>query len=245
MDLGIAGRRAAVAAASKGLGLATARALREAGCVVAICGRDSDRLGAAAREIDAVPIPADVSHPQGATGFVDDARDALGGIDILVTNAGGPPRGSFATTPFDAYGPALDLNLLSVVAMCQAAVPAMRDQRWGRVLGITSMTVRQPVGSLILSNTARAGATAFLKTLALEVAVDGITVNTIQPGFHATDRLREGFDDLAALAQQVPVRRIGDPTSFGRVAAFLCSEHAWFVTGAALPIDGGQFLGLQ
>jgi 3-oxoacyl-[acyl-carrier protein] reductase len=246
MDLGITGRRAVVAAASAGLGLATARALRDAGCRVAICGRDPDRLAAAAAEIGAVPIGADVSTPRGASDFVERAGDALGGVDILVTNAGGPPRGTFASTPLDAYQPALELNLLSVVAMCQAAVPAMREQRWGRVLGITSVTVRQPVGTLILSNTARAGATAFLKTLALEVAADGITVNTIQPGFHATARLHDAFgDDLASLEAQVPAQRIGDPAAFGRTAAFLCSEHASYITGAALPVDGGQYLGLQ
>jgi 3-oxoacyl-[acyl-carrier protein] reductase len=246
MDLGIEGRTAAVAAASSGLGLATATALREAGCAVAICGRDRDRVERAAARMGASPLVADVSTVEGATGFVRAAMDALGGVDILVTNAGGPPRGTFATTPLEAYRPALELNLLSVVAMCTVAVPPMRARGWGRVLGITSIAVRQPIGTLILSNTARAGATAFLKTLALEVAADGVTVNTIQPGYHATDRLRTAFgDEISGLAETVPARRLGDPASFGRVAAFLCSEHASFLTGAAIPVDGGQYLGLQ
>ena len=245
MDLRIAGRRAAVAAASAGLGRASAEALRGAGCEVAICGRDRARVDAAATEIGATPIVADVSHPEGATRFVEDARAALGGIDILVTNAGGPPRGGFTDTPFEEYQPALELNLLSVVAMCTAAVPDMRANGWGRIVGITSVTVRQPSTTLILSNTARAGATAFLKTLALELGPDGITVNTVQPGFHLTDRIVELGVHAADLARTVPTRQVGVPADFGAVVAFLCSEHARFVTGVAVPVDGGQFLGLQ
>lgn len=247
MDLGLAGRRAAVAASSAGLGLATAQALAGAGCRVAMCGRDHDRVVEAAATVpDAVPLVADVSTTAGAEGFVAAARDALGGIDILVTNAGGPPPGTFASTPVEAYPAALELNLLSVVAMCKAAVPEMQARRWGRVVAITSIAVRQPIGTLILSNTARAGATAFLKTLALEVAADGVTVNSVQPGYHATDRLaalRGG--DLDGLAATVPARQIGRPEDFGRVCAFLCSDAARFITGAAIPVDGGAYLGLQ
>jgi 3-oxoacyl-[acyl-carrier protein] reductase len=245
MDLGISGRRAAVAAASSGLGLATARALRAAGCSVAVCGRDRGRIQAAAQSIGAAAIVADVGTETGAVAFVDAARDALGGVDILVTNAGGPPRGGFADTPLEAYLPALQLNLLSVVAMCRAAVPGMQAAGWGRVVGITSIAVRQPIDALILSNTARAGATGFLKTLATEVAPDGVTVNTVQPGYHATARLREGFADIDALARAIPVRAVGDPDDFGQVVAFLCSERAKFITGAAIPVDGGAYRGLQ
>jgi 3-oxoacyl-[acyl-carrier protein] reductase len=188
MELGISGRRAAVAAATSGLGLASATALAAEGVHVAICGRDPDRLADAAAAVGhgCVPIVADVSTPQGATSFVEQAADALGAVDILVPNAGGPPPGTFASTPVDAYSAALDLNLLSVVAMCKAAVPAMQERRWGRVVAITSLSVRQPIANLILSNTARAGATGFLKTLALEVAGDGVTVNSVQPGLHRT-----------------------------------------------------------
>ena len=245
MDLGITGKRAAVAAASAGLGYASAQALRVAGCEVAICGRDGSRLEQAASAIGATPIVADVSHPEGAAQFVRDAASALGGVDILVTNAGGPPRGGFSTTPFEEYQRALELNLLSVIAMCTEAVPGMRAAGWGRVVGITSVTVRQPSTTLILSNTARAGATAFLKTLALEVASDGITVNTVQPGFHLTDRMRELGVDPDELASSLPSRQVGDPCDFGHVVAFLCSQHARFITGIAVPVDGGQFLGLQ
>ncbi|MDJ0767742.1 MAG: SDR family NAD(P)-dependent oxidoreductase, partial [Ilumatobacter sp.] len=168
MDLGIRGRRAAVAAASTGLGFASAKALADEGASVAICGRDRSRLDAAVERIgsDAIPVVADVGTPEGATHFVEAAAAELGGIDILVPNAGGPPHGNFATTPLGSYPPAIELNLMSVVAMCMAAVPAMRAQRWGRVVAITSVAVRQPMPQLILSNTARAGATGFLKTLA-------------------------------------------------------------------------------
>ena len=247
MDLGLAGRRAAIAASSAGLGLASARALAAEGVRVAICGRDPERLAEAAASIDGVvALEADVSTVAGATGFVMDATEALGGLDILVPNAGGPPAGTFASTPLDAYAPALELNLLSTVAMCQAAVPAMCEQGWGRVVAITSVSVRQPIAELILSNTARAGVTGFLKTLAREVAGRGVTVNSVQPGLHATDRLVQlhGGDPSGA-ATSVPTGTLGRPEDFGAVVAFLCSDAARFVTGTALPVDGGAYQGLQ
>ncbi|POM24491.1 3-oxoacyl-[acyl-carrier-protein] reductase FabG [Actinomadura rubteroloni] len=247
MDLGLNGRRAAVAAASGGLGLGSARALLAEGARVAICGRDEARITAAAAELgpDAHPIVADVGTPEGATAFVAAARAALGGVDVLVTNAGGPPPGGFAATPVDAYRAALDLNLMSTVAMCHAAVPEMRERGWGRIVAITSVAVRQPNPNLILSNTARAGATAFLKTLAREVAADGVTVNSLQPGLHATDRLRQLWDgDLEAAAREVPTRTTGSPEDFGAFVAYLCSRQAAFVTGASIQVDGGQYAGL-
>jgi 3-oxoacyl-[acyl-carrier protein] reductase len=251
MDLGLSGRTAAVAGASAGLGLAAARALAAEGVTVAICGRDRARIEEAAAGIGptAVPVVADVSTPEGATGFVTDAITALGRVDILVPNAGGPPAGTFASTPLEAYVPALQLNLLSTVAMCKAAVPAMAERRWGRVIAITSASVRQPIPTLILSNTARAGVTAFLKTLSLEVASQGVTVNSVQPGIHITDRFRQLYgddeDSVAAVAENIPVRTVGRPEDFGAVVAFLCSSAARFVTGAALPVDGGASRGLQ
>jgi 3-oxoacyl-[acyl-carrier protein] reductase len=251
MDLGIAGRRAAVAAASGGLGLGAARALVADGVHVAICGRDADRLGAAVAELEALGggqvhgIAGDVGTVAGAEAFVAAAGAALGGIDILVPNAGGPPPGGFASTELDAYAPALELSLLSTVAMCMAAVPAMREQGWGRVVAITSISVRQPIPGLILSNTARAGVTGFLKTLALEVAADGVTVNSVQPGSHATDRLRSNWGgDLTAAAAAVPMGVLGRPEDFGAVVAFLCSDQARFITGAAVPVDGGAYKAL-
>jgi 3-oxoacyl-[acyl-carrier protein] reductase len=248
MDLGIAGRRAAVAAASRGLGFATAAALAAEGAHVAICGRDRARVEEAAARIGAgcVPLVADVGHTDGALGFVRDATDALGGVDILVANAGGPPSGDFASVEgLDAYAQAFELNCLSTIAMCQAAVPAMQEQHWGRVVAITSIAVRQPIPTLILSNTARAGLTGFLKTLAREVAKDGVTVNSLQPGFHATERMQALHADPGALSAGVPAGFVGDAGDFGAVAAFLCSESARYVTGVGLPVDGGAYAGLQ
>jgi 3-oxoacyl-[acyl-carrier protein] reductase len=247
MDLGISGRRAAVAAGSAGLGFGAAAALAAEGVQVVICGRDDARARDAAERIGhgCVPLTADVGTVDGATAFVDAARDALGGIDILVPNAGGPPPGNFASTPVDAYPAALDLNLMSVVAMCKAAVPEMQERGWGRVVAITSFSVRQPVPNLILSNTARAGATGFLKTLAREVAKDGVTVNSLQPGVHATGRMTQLYGgEMDALAKGIPAGFVGDPSDFGQVLAFLCSEHARFVTGVQLPVDGGAIAGL-
>ena len=247
MDLGLGQRRAAVAAATAGLGLATAKALLGEGATVAICGRDPERLAAAAATLGhgVVAIEADVSTAEGASAFVVEARKRLGGLDILVANAGGPPGGTATTTSLEAYRSAIELNLLSSIAMCLAAVPGMREQRWGRILAITSLGVRQPIPFLAASVTARAGLTGFLKTLATEVAADGVTVNSIQPGSHLTDRLLSMHGgQVEALSADIPTGIVGDPADFGAVAAFLCSEQAKFVTGTALGVDGGAARGL-
>lgn len=247
MDLALGGRRAAIAGASSGLGYAAAKALTGEGAVVAICGRDKERLSKAAESLGSsvVAVQADVSTPAGAREFVRRAREGLGGIDILVTNAGGPPPGTFATTDVEAYAPALSLNLLSVVAMCKEAVPDMQARGWGRVLSITSIAVRQPLPSLILSTTARAGVTGFLKTMATEVARDGVTVNSLLPAYHDTDRVRSLYGrDVERLGAELPVGRIGRPEEFGAFVAFLCGEQAGFITGNAFPVDGGFHAGL-
>lgn len=247
MDLGLRGRVAAVAAASTGLGLATARALAAEGVRVAICGRHADRLEAAAASIDGevVTVVADVSDPDDAARFLAETAEALGPVDILVANAGGPPGGTFASTELAGYEEALRLNLLSTVALCQAAVPGMQERGWGRVVAITSVGARQPIGRLIASSTARAGVTSFLKILATEVAPDGVTVNSIQPGMHATDRLVHLGSSLDDLARQIPVGFVGDPDDFGAVVAFLCSRQARFITGSAIPVEGGTVAALQ
>jgi 3-oxoacyl-[acyl-carrier protein] reductase len=241
MDLGIAGRRAAVAAASKGLGFAVAQALIAEGVQVAICGRRAETIEAAAAQLGGgtVPLVADLSTPEGGAGFVRDAQAALGVIDILVANAGGPPPGNFASVTVDQYLDAFELNCRSTIAMCYEAVPAMREQHWGRIVAITSIAVRQPIPTLILSNTARAGLTGFLKTLAREIAGDGVTVNSLLPGLHATERiaaLHSGGGDPTA---GIPAGMIGQPADFGRIAAVLCSEAAKYVTGTAVAVDGG------
>lgn len=247
MDLELAGKRVVVAGASSGLGLGCAKALAAEGAVVAMGSRTAERISAASKTVpNSIAVVGDVATTEGAASFIEEAQERLGGIDILITNAGGPPAGNFASTELAAYDEALRLNLLSVVGMCHAAVPAMLGQRWGRIVAITSISVRQPVAQLILSNTARAGATAFLKTLATEVAPSGITVNSLQPGLHTTDRLKELYgNDLSAVAQTIPTGTMGTADDFGRVAAFLCSDSAKFITGAAIPVDGGSASGLQ
>lgn len=248
MDFGLSGRRAAIGASSGGLGFATAAALAAEGAHVTICGTDADRARAAAERIgpNASWLVADLSDPEGGEWFVREAQRVMGGVDILVTNTPGPPPGDFARTKAEDYSRALELSLLSVVRMCLAAVPEMRRNGWGRVIAITSIAVRQPIASLILSNTARAGATGFLKTLAREVAADGVTVNSLQPGLHATERVGRVYGEaLAEEVARIPAGTLGDPRDFGAVAAFLCSEQARYVTGAAIPVDGGFYQGLQ
>ncbi len=247
MELGIAGKRAAVAGASAGLGRATAKALAAEGAEVVICGRDRARIEAAAIAIGhgCVPLVCDVSSAEGGAEFVAAAIDALGGIDILVANSGGPPAGTFASTDIDLYQVGIDLNLLSIVGMCKAAIPAMQERKWGRVVAITSVSVRQPIPTLILSNTARAGVTGFLKTVAREVAHDGVTVNSVQPGLHLTGRVTQLYGTTPdAAAMGIPAGVMGDPDDFGHVVTFLCSDHAKFVTGVQMHVDGGAYGGL-
>lgn len=246
MDFGIRGKCAAVAAGSAGLGLGAAKALAAEGVRVAICGRDAARLQAAAAEIpgDVITIEADVSNPQGALEFVKAATDQLGQIDILVTNAGGPPPGNFATTTPESYRAALDMNCLAMIEMCRATIPAMRERRWGRVCAITSIGVKQPIGFLLASSVARAGYTSFLKITAREVAAEGVTVNSCQPGTHWTDRVAKMIASKDAAAENIPVGVTGDPDDFGAAVAFLCSDQAKFITGTGLLVDGGQASGL-
>lgn len=246
MDLGIAGRRAAVAAASTGLGFAVAKHLADEGVRVAICGRDRARVDDAAGRIgsDAIALVADVSTAEGGAAFVDAAAEALGGApDILVANGGGPPAAGFDEATLDQYRGALDANLLATVGMCQAAIPAMRQAGWGRVVAITSAVVKMPAAYLALSNTARAGLHGFLKTTANAVAGDGVTVNAVLPGLHDTDRMNQLYGGTPS-ADNIPVGIIGQPDDFGAVAAFLCSDHARFITGASIPVDGGAYPGL-
>lgn len=249
----ITGKSALITGGGSGIGLGCAIRLVQDGAHVTICGRTEDKLVAAVDVIAAQAadgatvrhIVADVTVEDEIAAANAFAAEVTGGLDILVANAGGPPSGGATATSVDAYRSAIELNLLSAIAMVLGAAPTMREQGWGRILAITSIGVRQPIPFLAASVTARAGATGFLKTLATEVAPDGITVNSIQPGSHATDRLRSlhgtDFDDLVA---DIPSGVIGDPDDFGAMAAFLCSEQAKFVTGTSLLVDGGASRGL-
>ena len=248
MDLSLVGKRALVTGGSSGLGLGCAQALAAEGAIVTIVGRSQERLDAAAATIRELvhTQTGDLSRLEDVAALVAQAEYSMGGIDILIANAGGPPAGTFASITMAQYDEAIRMNLLATIAMCQVCVPAMQSRGWGRVIAITSTSVREPIGNLILSNTARAGLTGFLKTLASEVAVDGVTVNSLQPGSHRTDRLAKLYGgDLTAVAKMTPTGTIGDPGDFGRIAAFLCSDSAKFVTGAAIPVDGGATRNLQ
>jgi 3-oxoacyl-[acyl-carrier protein] reductase len=236
VDLGIAGRRAAVAASSRGLGYAIAAALAAEGVRIALCGRDSARVEAAARSIGdaAVPLVADVSSLDGARGFVVDARRALGGVDILVANAGGPPPARALEVTDEGMLSAVNANMLTSIRLVEASVPHLRARGWGRIVLVASWGVKQPIPTLAYSNAARAGLWAWAKTAAGDLVDDGVTLNLLCPGTHATDRMRElGFSGPA-----------GDPEDFGRIAAFLCSAHTSYLSGAAIQVDGAGTLGL-
>lgn len=252
MDLGLQGRVAAVAGASSGLGLAIARALAAEGADVAIAARDKERLDAARAELDAVgggrvtATPVDVRDTPAVTRWIDATADELGALHIVVPNAGGPPGGPATAFDLDAYRDAVELNLLSQIAITQAALPHLRAAGWGRVLYVASLSVKQPIPTLALSNTARAGVAGYAKSLVADLGDAGITVNVLAPGYHATSRLEEILDDdaRAAITGDIPLGRLGDPADFGAVAAFLASEQAGYITGAVIAIDGGSSRGL-
>jgi 3-oxoacyl-[acyl-carrier protein] reductase len=258
MDLGIAGRGALVCASTQGMGRAIAARLAAEGCHVAVNGRDAARTtavaAALARDTGAtvVAAPGDVADPRAVATLVARAREHLGTIDILVCNSGGPPSVLFADATAEQWQEALDVNLLSAIHLCRGTVPAMRDRRWGRVICLTSVAAKQAIPGLILSTTARAGVLGFSKTLADEVAADGVTVNVVCPGYMRTERLTElmtvraeragrTVEALTAdLVQGVPIRRIGDPDELAAAVAFLVSEPARYITGAVLQVDGGS-----
>lgn len=248
MDLGIAGRRAVVTGASAGLGLESAAALAEAGVRVSVCGRDTGRLREIEHRLGDEPMLAcvDLTDPRAAREYIVRSAEDMGGLDILVINVPGPPLSTFATLDTGDLRAVLDTHISATIEMCKVAVPVMQAQRWGRIVAVTSIGVRQPVPNLILSNLARSGFTAFLKTLATEVAADGITVNSVQPGYHETSRFDTfAGDDRDTLTRQVPAGCFGQAADFGGVVAFLCSEYARYMTGVALPVDGGLYAGLM
>ena len=262
MDLGIKGKIALVTVASKGLGRGAAEALSAEGCRVAICARTRADVERVAREIAArsghkvVPFVADMTKAGDIDTLLADVRARLGDPDIVVGNAGGPPPGNFASTKLDQFIPAVELSMMSSIRLTYAAVPAMVKKKWGRIVYITSVSVKQPIPHILLSNTARAGLTGFMKTVAREIAHTGVTINAILPGSHETDRLRqtarsraagEGITFEAAMDAQRganPMRVLGDPADFGAVVAFLCSQQARFITGESVLVDGGSYAGL-
>ena len=257
MDLGIRDRAAVVAAASRGMGRAIAEALAAEGCKLAICSRNEQAIAETAgsiRDAHGVEVfhgSVDVRETDALQAFVADARAAIGPFSIAVANAGGPPGGRFEDFGADDWTAAFRLNFLSSWALIRAVLPDMRAQRWGRVVSLTSTSVRQPIEGLILSNGIRAAVVGMLKTLATEYGTDNILFNNVGPGLIATDRLlsiAQRRADLAGisreemidrLASQTALRRVGRPEEFAAVVAFLCSEQASYVTGTSTMIDGG------
>jgi len=236
MDLGIAGKTALVTAASRGLGMGIAQALSAEGCRVAINARGPARLDAAARVLGepALALPDDVTDPDAPARLVEATVARFGGLDILVANAGGPPPARALEVDDDTVRDAIEANLLASIRLVRAAVPHMRAAGWGRILCITSWGVKQPIPGLAASNVARTGLWAWAKTAAADLIDEGITLNLLCPGPHATERARE----LGLTG------RMGDPEDFGRIAAFLCSAHTGNLSGAALQVDGAATLGL-
>ncbi|MCK5051215.1 MAG: SDR family oxidoreductase [Candidatus Cloacimonetes bacterium] len=262
MDLRIEGKVALVTAASKGLGKAVATQLASEGANVIICSRNLESLQKAKSEITKKTntvvsvIACDVTNEKQVKQMIDSIIDEFGTIDILVTNAGGPPAGGFSDFNVEDYRKAVELNLLSTVSLCQKVVPLMQKQKWGRIVMMTSVSVKQPIANLILSNTARTGVIGFMKSLSNEVAKDGITVNSICPGYTKTQRienLAEAFtnsrkgtieDFYKKLEAEIPMKRIGSPEEFAQSVAFLVSEGAGYITGVSLKVDGGFAKGL-
>jgi 3-oxoacyl-[acyl-carrier protein] reductase len=257
MDLGLRGRIALVAASSRGLGRAIAEELAEAGADLVMCARGEDALREAASHIErtsgvrVLALPADLADPSAVDRVIDEAMRAFGRVDVLVTNTGGPPAGPFESHSREAWDEAVRQNLGSVLNLTRPVLAGMKERRWGRIVNVTSIAVKQPVENLILSNSVRAAVTGFARTLANEVAEFGITVNNVLPGYTRTARVDElaakmaaargtsAGDAFAKWEAEIPMRRLGEPREFAALVAFLASDRASYITGTSIPVDGG------
>ena len=257
MELEIAGRAALVLGSTRGLGLAVAHSLAAEGVRVAICGRsEGDSRARAAELAGAIGLEFDLRDPQSVSTLSSAVKDAFGGVDILVLNGGGPTPGTAEQWTSQAVSDGLQLILSPMVQLVGELLPEMRRRQWGRILAVGSSGVQQPIPGLVASNTLRSGLGAYLKTLAAEVAADGVTVNMLIPGRFATDRVAEldavkasrtgrSIDEIQAESiAQIPVGRYGDPMEMGAVAGFLCSQLASYITGSQVRVDGGMIRSL-
>jgi 3-oxoacyl-[acyl-carrier protein] reductase len=262
MNLGLKGRVALVAAASGGIGYAAALELAREGARLFICSRDEGRIRAAAASIanetgaQVSGVAADVTSDEETEAFVQSARREAGRVDVLVTNAGGSPGSTFEETGLEMYRRAFELNALSAIRLAGLVVPGMRERGWGRVVNVTSISVKQPIAGLLLSNTVRAGLTGWAKTLSNEVAAEGVTVNNVAPGWTLTARQEEHAivrgaragrtkeEMIEGWASEVPMRRMASPEEIAAAIAFLASERASYITGQTLVVDGGWIKGL-
>ncbi|HEX5180423.1 MAG TPA: SDR family oxidoreductase [Gemmatimonadaceae bacterium] len=257
MNLGLDGKVALVAAASRGLGRAIATELAAEGAAISMCARDAAALERARHDIESktgrpvLAVTADVSRSDDVVRFVDETLARFGRVDVLVTNAGGPPAGLFEAHDAAAWENAFRLTLASAVELARRVLPGMKERRWGRIINVTSIAAKQPVDYLILSNSLRAAVTGFARTLATEVAPFGITVNNVLPGYTRTERMEalaaarskgEGISREAAFAdweKQIPARRLGEPDELAALTAFLASERAAYITAQSIAVDGG------
>jgi 3-oxoacyl-[acyl-carrier protein] reductase len=255
MDLGLNGKRALVTGASRGLGYATAKALAAEGARVALNSRDEAKLRAAAKGLGGVAVPADITEPGAAERVVAEAVEKLGGLDILITNAGGPSAGGFESLDEAAWTKAIELSLMSHVRLIRAALPHLRQSDAAAVLTITSYSVKQPIPGLVLSNSIRAATVGLTKTLALELGREGIRFNSILPGWTETERVTELMtfraeqngttmeEEIAKQMAESPLGRMARPEEFAKPAAFLVSPAASYITGVMLTVDGGMVKG--
>ena len=257
MDLGLKNKVALVAAGSRGLGRAVAEELAAEGASLLLCARDAQTLAETAAAIaessgaHVLAVPADVTVIDDIKRLVEAGVERFGQIDILVTNAGGPPAGTFDKLTREQWDEAIKLTLLSAVELARQVLPGMKKRRWGRIINITSIAVKQPVDGLLLSNSLRAGLTGFARTLANEVAPDGITVNNVLPGYTRTERLEHLVEFMAekqgisvedfrgTWEKEIPMGRLGDPRELAATVAFLASERASYITGTSIQVDGG------
>jgi 3-oxoacyl-[acyl-carrier protein] reductase len=244
MDLGIKGKTAFVLGASSGLGFGVASELAKNGARVAICGRNKDKLEKAAGEIGAFPVMGDLTNSTDIVEMIREVRIKLGEIDILVTNTGGPPKAAFSDTDETIWKESFQNIFLSVTSSVNNVLSSMINKSWGRIIMITSMTAKEPLSGLILSNSIRAGLLGLSKSVSSEVAGNGITCNVILPGYIETQRLRDLGLDLKALGSDIPAGRVGQPKELGSLAAFLASEKASYITGQVITVDGGFTKGI-